>query len=490
MRLPVLTYFLIRCPLPSAPVSEPLLNISCLRDGGADFFCRTDPGEDSLFSILVNGESLLEDSTSSRTEGKVSEVNATVKSPGPWNITCSVRNRVNDRQTNNTQVKCPAPLSNPVLELSCLHNGSLQISCSVQKGSDPIFSLSVNTTLLLENVKTEKKMVNVASPSPGYWDVHCAVRNSLGGTNVTKNHTTCPVPLSDPVLELSCLRNGSLQISCSVENGSDPIFFSLLVNTTLLVENVTTEKKMVNVVSPSPGPLDVQCAVRNSLGKRHATENYTTCPVPLSVPVVKWSCQNDGSAKVTCEVERGSNATYTWTVGGKLIHWNTVPNLIINASEFASGAINVSCSAENSVSKKSGNDTKIFCEAPVSAPLLNASCLPNGSTLVTCWVLSGTDPTFSLTVNGDVITLPNTSSSCCGLNYTMSSGGPWNISCSVRNLFKVYMTNISSQSCSESTCLDCFQKSIIGGVVALIVTTSPFLIASFYIGRNTRDKQS
>lgn len=70
-------------------------------DGRADIFCGTDTGDDPTFSIMVNGDSLLE------TSMNVTRVNVTVASPGPWDIACSVRNRVSDHETRITAVKCP-----------------------------------------------------------------------------------------------------------------------------------------------------------------------------------------------------------------------------------------------------------------------------------------------------------------------------------------------------------------------------------------------
>ncbi|CAN2387791.1 hypothetical protein PRIEUP_LOCUS12110 [Pristimantis euphronides] len=388
-----------------APVSETFVNASCLSDGGASIICRTNTVEDLRFSITANGYSLLNNSVSSRTVETVSEVNTTVALPGPWKIVCSASNRLSDVKHKEMKVTCPAPLSKPVLVDSCLHNGNLEISCSVENGTDPIFYLSVNGTSCSTNVEKEMKSINAILSSPGPWDVHCYVNNSLGGT-----------------------KNNNI---------------------------------------------------------------YKTCPVPLSAPIINASCQNDGTAKVVCEVAEGSNATYNWIVNGKLIEGNTVANLTLNASEFESGTVNISCSAENSVSKTQSNDITVFCEAPVSEPLLNASCLSNGSAVITCLVLSGTNPIFHLTVNGSVITPLNTSSSCCGFNYIMSQRGTLNISCSVGNKAGKSRTNIPSHSCSErdSNCSTCLTNSAIGGVVALIGTISPLLIASFYIGRNTRKQQ-
>ncbi|XP_066454667.1 Fc receptor-like protein 5 [Eleutherodactylus coqui] len=355
----------------------------------------------------------------------------------------------------------------------------------------------VKKGLLPESATSSKMVGNVsevhtAVASPGPWDITCSVRNRVSDSETRRTNVICPVPLSDPVLEASCLPNGSLNISCSVENGTDPIF-SLNVNGTLFSANVKKGVKRVNnVTMPSSDPWDVHCYVNNSLGHKNAKKTNITCRVPLSATFINASCQSDGTARVVCEGAEGSNATYNWTINGELILWDSAPFLTINTSEFASGAINISCSAENSISKIRSNDTKVFCDAPVSQPLLNITWLSNGSAVITCWILSGTNPKFQLTVNGSILTPYNTSSSCCGFNYIMSPGGTWNISCSVGNKLGESTTSNSSHSwCVRKTnCSNCLLNSIIGGVVALIVTTSPLLIATIYIERNTRQKKT
>ncbi|KAM3935831.1 uncharacterized protein RB166_002941 [Leptodactylus fuscus] len=233
---------------------------------------------------MVNGHLLLENSTSSRTVGGATEVTVPVTSPRPWDITCSVRNHVSNNQTRKTQVTCPVPLSDPDLEVSCLHNGHLQISCSVKNGSDPIFSLSVNEKLLLTN---EKGRVNVSSPSLGPWDIRCSVKNILGEKSHSKTYTACPVPPSVPVLKFSC-HNGSLQISCSVDSGTSP-YFNLSMNGEKFTKNVREGQKMINVTSPtSPGPWHVHCSVRNSLGEKTSSKTYETCPDIYRVRSISW----------------------------------------------------------------------------------------------------------------------------------------------------------------------------------------------------------
>ncbi|XP_066454672.1 Fc receptor-like protein 5 isoform X2 [Eleutherodactylus coqui] len=258
-----------------APVSDPFLNVSCRLDGGADIICGTDTREDLLFSIMVNKGLLLENATSSKMVGN--EVHTAAASPGPWDITCSVRNHVSDSKTR-TNVICPVPLSDPVLEASCLNNGSLSISCSVENGTDTIFFLNVNGTLLSTNVKNGMKRINhvtVSSPDP--WDVHCHVNNSLGEKSAKETNITCPVPLSDPVLNVSCHNDRTLAISCSVENGTDPTF-SLSVNEELILKNVSTESKRVNVTVSVSESWDVHCSVRNNLGEKNTSKSYKTCP--------------------------------------------------------------------------------------------------------------------------------------------------------------------------------------------------------------------
>ncbi|XP_075053615.1 uncharacterized protein LOC142139687 isoform X2 [Mixophyes fleayi] len=411
-------------------------------------------------------------------DGNLTLYNVTTESAGDYTVT--VRNTIGTvLYTEDYTLHVHIPLSHVAANISCLPDGSAQASCWVDNGTNPSYSWSLDGKSLQGRSISTYSQISLPSPVSG--NLTCNVTNNI--SDISKSIIIfCPVPLSDPLLRSSCLQNGSTEISCSVLNGTDPSFY-LTVNGELLVDNYISPQRRVNHTVSLPGPWSVNCSVRNNISEKSATITDKTCPVPLSVPVVNYTCQADGSASVLCDVENGMDASYNWTVNGELIQRNN-SNITLSNKEF--GEKRISCSVMNPVSKKSSNETEIFCPAPVSDPVLNVSCLQNGSAVISCWVLSGTRPLFSLTVNGG-LKVVNSSSSWAGLNYTESSGGPWNVSCSVRNQLRESVTGPSYHTCpAGASCLSCLEKSVMWGTVVLIVTTTPLIIASVYTVYSTK----
>ncbi|XP_053313859.1 butyrophilin-like protein 1 [Spea bombifrons] len=95
-------------------------------------------------------------------------------------------------------------------------------------------------------------------------------------------------------------------------------------------------------------------------------------------------------------------------------------------------------------------EVRLTVIAPVSDPVLSVSCRPDGSAEISCRAQNGSDPTYSLSVNGriELDSVPSVSGS--GVNITVSSAAPWNISCSVRNRISERNSSLISESCAES----------------------------------------
>ncbi|XP_068127113.1 uncharacterized protein [Hyperolius riggenbachi] len=550
------------------PVSVPLLNISCLPDGNAWISCRVENGTNPSISLTVNAGSPERSSSDHMT--------VTKPSPGPWNVTCSAKNRVSETKTHKIQDSCPVPLSSIHLNTTCFPDGSAEAFCWVYNGSDPRYSWSLDGRppdgrslegRPLEGRSPDGRSVSsysrITLPPPVSGLLRCDAENVQNNISISDN-IFCPVPVSDPILEVSCMYNNSAEISCRVDHGTDPRF-SLIVNGEAKISDVTSSGKEVNVTLPpvsppqswnitcvvqnsisnrvankiheactaplsapevmvwcqqdgsasvscvlemdqeatynwtvngawyqenhsgnititnekfSSGPLNVSCSVQNSVSLEKSNHTLISCPAPLSAPEVMVWCQQDGSASVSCVLEMDQEATYNWTVNGAWYQENHSGNITITNEKFSSGPLNVSCSVQNSVSLEKSNHTLISCPAPVSAPELNISCLGSGRALVSCRVLNGTDPQFSLSLNGKPL-LIGYNSSRHGVNHTVSMTGLGNFSCSVTNRLNVSKTSYANMTCPVS-CLSCLTKSLIGGSIALIVTLPPLFIHHWY----------
>ncbi|XP_053561715.1 uncharacterized protein LOC128652800 isoform X2 [Bombina bombina] len=85
-------------------VSEPFVNITCDTSGSAVILCEIQNGTDVTYTWTVNSYTLPE-LISSR--WSVSGNQLVLFSPGPWNISCSVRNRVSEEHSLPSFVSCP-----------------------------------------------------------------------------------------------------------------------------------------------------------------------------------------------------------------------------------------------------------------------------------------------------------------------------------------------------------------------------------------------
>ncbi|XP_063806637.1 uncharacterized protein LOC134988659 isoform X1 [Pseudophryne corroboree] len=455
-----------------APLSQAAANFSCFPDGSAKASCWVGEGSDPDYSWSLDGRSV---------QGRSISGYSQISLPPPVSVTlrCNVRNKISDTNTS-VVISCPVPLSQVAANFSCLQDGSAEASCWVGEGSDPDYSWSLDGRSVQRMSISRYSQISLPPPVSG--TLRCNVSNKISN-NSTSVIIFCPVPLSVPLLNDSCHRNGSSEVTCTAQTGTDPSFY-LMVNGVLLRGNYTSPQRRVTVTVSPPGPWSVTCSVQNTISNSSASIPDMTCAVPLSVPIVNASCAMDGSASLSCLVENGMNASYRWTVGGNSSHGNKT-DITVSARHFIPGAINVSCSVTNSVSEETSNQTQIFCPAPVSDPVLNVSCLQNGLAVISCWVLSGTDPSFSLTVNGQLVAV-NASSRWAGVNYTVPIGGPWNVSCSVINQLGGSVTDPSVYTCLGSRCYTCLEKSVMWGTVVLIVTTAPLIIATFYTVYSTK----
>ncbi|XP_073474208.1 uncharacterized protein [Aquarana catesbeiana] len=155
---------------------------------------------------------------------------------------------------------------------SCLPNGSAVAECSV-KGSDPRYSWSLDG----RSVSSHNR---VTLPPPVSGNLRCDVTNQINNLSRSIN-ISCAVPVSDPVLDVRCLQNGSAEISCRVENGTDPSI-NLTVSGGLEVYNVTSSERTVRVTVPPvlpPGSWNISCSAKNDISERSTNQTHDACPV-------------------------------------------------------------------------------------------------------------------------------------------------------------------------------------------------------------------
>ncbi|XP_073473685.1 cell adhesion molecule CEACAM2-like [Aquarana catesbeiana] len=246
------------------PVSVPLLHVSCPRNGSAEISCRVEEGTKPSIHLSVIGGSQERYSTSAN------NITAFVGSPEPWNITCTVENGVSRSEKNRAGVTCPVPLSDITVTSSCLPDGSAVAECLVN-GSDPQYSWSLDG----RSVSSHSR---VTLPPPVSGTLRCDVTNQINNLSRSIN-ISCAVPVSDMVLDVRCLQNGSAEISCWVENGTDPSIY-LTVSGELEIYNITSLRRTVHVTVPPVSPPDswhIRCSAKNDISERSTNQTHDAC---------------------------------------------------------------------------------------------------------------------------------------------------------------------------------------------------------------------
>ncbi|XP_077335472.1 uncharacterized protein LOC143981465 [Lithobates pipiens] len=498
------------------PVSDPVLDVRCLQNGSAEISCWVENGTDPSIYLTVSGGLEVYNVTSSERTVRVTV--PPVSPPDSWNIRCSAKNIISERSTNQTQDPCPVPLSDITVTSSCLPDGSAEAECSV-KGSDPRYSWSLDgrsvssprrVTLLppvsgtlrcdvTNQINNLSRSINISCPVPlsditvtssclpdGSAEAECSVKGSdlryswsldgrsvssprrvtlpppVSGTlrcdvtnqinNLSRSiNISCAVPVSDPVLDVRCLQNGSAEISCWVENGTDPSIY-LTVSGGLEVYDVTSSERTVRVTVPPVSPphsWNIRCSAKNNISERSTNQTQDTCPVPLSDITVTSSCLPDGSAEAECSVT-GSDPRYSWSLDGRSV---SSPRRV-TLPPPVSGTLR--CDVTNQINNLS-RSINTSCAVPVSDPVLDVRCLQNDSAEISCWVEIGTDPSIYLTVSGGLEVYDVTSSERT-VRVTVPPVSPphsWNIRCSAKNNISERSTNQTQDPCPDDYVCDC-----------------------------------
>ncbi|XP_077346571.1 cell adhesion molecule CEACAM2-like isoform X3 [Lithobates pipiens] len=183
-------------------------------------------------------------------------------------------------QRDDYFIHVEVPLSDIAVTSSCLPDGSAEAECSV-KGSDPRYSWSLDG----RSVSSHRR---VTLPPPVSGTLHCDVTNQINNLSRSIN-ISCPVPVSDPVLDVRCLQNDSAEISCWVEIGTDPSIY-LTVSGGLEVYDVTSSERTVRVTVPPVSPPDswnIRCSAKNNISERSTNQTQDACPDDASAPD-KW----------------------------------------------------------------------------------------------------------------------------------------------------------------------------------------------------------
>ncbi|XP_044140213.1 hemicentin-1-like isoform X2 [Bufo gargarizans] len=168
-------------------VSKPVISLSCVSEGQPVVLCRAEKGTNVSTSIIANGELLLE-KAASEGEGQLFKVS----SSAPWNISCSITNKVSQETINAEYSMCPVPLSELHLEMLCHLDRSVEITCKAENGSEPSFSWFVDGNPVRYS-SSWKVTENVLSGSARTAvNITCSARNAISSVQSSVTSVSCP----------------------------------------------------------------------------------------------------------------------------------------------------------------------------------------------------------------------------------------------------------------------------------------------------------
>ncbi|XP_077335628.1 uncharacterized protein LOC143981558 isoform X1 [Lithobates pipiens] len=219
--------------------------------------------------------------------------------------------------------------------------------CRLRKSDNipsPNTRLSENGSLIISNVTPE---------NDGRYRV--IIYSSAGHHTQIDYYTVhVEVPVSVPLLHVSCPRNGSAEISCRVEEGTKPNIRLSVIGESQKRHSTSTNN--ITAIVGSPGPWNITCTVENGVSRSEESRAGVTCPVPLSDITVTSSCLPDGSAEAECSV-KGSDPRYSWSLDRRSVSSHRRVTLpppvsgifhcdVTNQINNLSRSINISCAGE------------------------------------------------------------------------------------------------------------------------------------------------
>ncbi|XP_077335626.1 uncharacterized protein LOC143981555 [Lithobates pipiens] len=169
--------------------------------------------------------------------------------------------------------------------------------------------------------------------------------------------------VSDPVVTLQCLSNESFLFTCTVEQGTKPQIL-LTINREEFTES---EMGLINVTTLLPPPWNISCSATNNVSQKMTNVFPKSCQDTLVDPSLDFSCHVNGSVTISCVVESGEDALYSWTVDGQPLQSDTNSSWQVNKNHItgdANSPRNVSCMAQNVFNQVWTPQQLIHCQDP------------------------------------------------------------------------------------------------------------------------------
>ncbi|XP_069498890.1 uncharacterized protein [Ambystoma mexicanum] len=287
-------------------------------------------------------------------------------------------------------------------------------------------------------------------------------------------------PVSTPEVNYTCLLNATVQLSCLMENGTDPSYSWSVNGTPSLVPSRVVEMSYESVVR------NVTCTVKNHVSEEQSHSTDVTCPGPSSAeeecngitavyaaPGGLALLQVTDSERAFCH-DGGCHFNWRRRRGFRLVAAAWIPSSVTPCKDMPDCRVLPGGSLELSriTPEQAGDytllmwnedpelhpeevETRLKCfllqlQDPVSTPEVNYTCHLNGGVQLSCLMENGTDPSYSWSVNGTPSWLP---SRVVEMSYESVLR---NVTCTVKN----HVSEEQSQS-TDVTC-PCKEAEVMG----------------------------
>ncbi|XP_029434795.1 uncharacterized protein LOC115076916 isoform X2 [Rhinatrema bivittatum] len=176
------------------------------------------------------------------------------------------------------------PVSAPVVTFACHANETAELSCRSENGTRPEYSWTIEGNPLTANFNYSQNGTGILiKPQPVLRTVICTVKNQISERFSHPLNVTCADPVSEPVVNYSCRADGTVELSCSAQNGTRPEYsWTVEGNPLGSGFNYSQNDTRIILIKPQPVLRDVICTVKNQLSERSSHPIKVTCPVPAS----------------------------------------------------------------------------------------------------------------------------------------------------------------------------------------------------------------
>ncbi|KAK6475909.1 carcinoembryonic antigen-related cell adhesion molecule 3-like isoform X1 [Huso huso] len=185
------------------------------------------------------------------------------------------------------------------------------------------------------------------------------------GTNIFKRSMQVYIQeaVSQPVIHSTCLSHGEVLLVCTVDKGDNASFNWSLDGVPLnpSLAYFSDEEHVVILKKHVSGNL--VCIATNQVSTNQSDSVIPNCSEAVSQPVVHSSCLSHGEVLLVCTVDKGDNASFSWSLDGvplntSLAYFSDKEHIVILKKNVTGDLV---CIAKNQINEEMSDSVKSNC---------------------------------------------------------------------------------------------------------------------------------